>query len=390
MALKPEQELHAIFEDSYGHGSGVVFSRAPGRANLIGEHTDYNDGFVLPIALDRAVAMVGRATGAEQSRIYSIEFDEEKTFKVDDPLESIPSGWLRYAVAVGQVFAEQGYPLKNYDAIISGDVPIGSGLSSSAALEVAVAKFLEAVFDWEISSCQLALNCQQAEHRVGVNCGIMDQFTSVHAKDDHAFFLDCRTLEYKHVPFPKKDITVVMCDTGMRHNLADTEYNQRRARCYEAADHFKKHIPGLTALRDIGIEFFQKYESELTDIARKRARHVITENQRVLDSVEKLTQGLFVEFGELVNESHNSLRDDYEVSCDELDILVEAARKLPGTYGSRLVGAGFGGCTINLIKPDSVDEFCATVSDEYHTNFGRAPRIHTCKPSGGAFAKKYE
>jgi len=388
MGLKSDNELGSLFAGFFGRGEGAVLSRAPGRANLIGEHTDYNDGFVLPIALDRSVVMVGRATDADESRIYSVDFDEEETFKAGTPPDRIQSGWLRYVAAVEQVFGEKGFRTGNFDAIISGDVPIGSGLSSSAALEVATAKLLQKLFDWDVENQWLALNCQTAEHRVGVKCGIMDQYTAVHAKDDHAIFLDCRTLEIRYVPFPKEKVKIVMCDTGLRHNLAETEYNQRRLSCYEAVAALKPHMEGITALRDVTMADLEKHRDEMSPVAFKCARHVITENERVLKSVERLTEGDIEEFGRLVDESHNSLRDDYQVSCPELDTLVEAARSFPGTFGARLVGAGFGGCTINLVQPDVVNEFCAAVSDEYHRNFGRSPRIHTCNPAGGAIAKK--
>ena len=388
MNIKDDQSLKSLFEGFYGSGGTIVISRAPGRINLIGEHTDYNDGFVLPIGLDRSVVVAGRARSEDPCGVYSFDFDEQVYFDVAEPLDRVHAGWPRYVAAVCRVFAEKGFRVEPFEAVIGGDIPIGSGLSSSAALEVSTATFLAALFDWKIDSRQLALNCQAAEHLVGVNCGIMDQFTAVHAHPDSALFLDCRTLEMKYVPLPHDRIKVVICDTGVRHNLADTAYNERRESCRKAVEALRRFLPGIAALRDVSLSDFERNEEKLDPILRKRARHVVSENQRVLDSIEALRRGNLREFGRLLNASHESLKNDYEVSCPELDTLVAGARKHTGTYGARLVGAGFGGCTINIVEPEGLNDFSSAVSEEYKRAYGRSPKIYPCSPAAGAKAVK--
>jgi len=332
--------------------------------------------------------VAGRVATNPSCNVYSADFDEKHAFALGAPIEQLPAGWSRYLAAVCEVFAKKGYPVAPFEAVVLGDVPIGSGLSSSAALEVATAKLLEALFAWEIDPDQLALNCQAAEHRVGVNCGIMDQFAAVHAKPDAAILLDCRTLEIEYVPLPRDEIKLVICDTGVWHNLANTAYNRRRESCSKAVDALREFLPDIRALRDVSIEDFARYQDRLDPILRKRARHVITENQRVLDSIDALRANDLDAFGALLYQSHESLKTDYEVSGPELDALVEGARAHSGTYGARLVGAGFGGCTLNVIRPDTVDEFCTTVSEVYKRTFGGSPRIYPCNPAGGAKAEK--
>lgn len=355
--------------------------RAPGRVNLIGEHTDYNDGFVLPIAIDRAVWIAARERDDNIVRMLSLDFDNTcSEFSLDVPIaRDDANAWSNYVRGVAEALQQRGAKLRGVDLAIHGDVPRGSGLSSSAALEVCAATMFVEIGKLVISKVEIAKLCQQAENDfVGVKCGIMDQFVSTLAQENHALLIDCRDLSYQNVPLPR-GATIVVCDTAKRRGLVDSEYNTRRAECEQAAKLF-----GVKALRDVSIENFQQRENELPTIVAKRARHIITENARVLQAVDEARQNDLKLFGALMNASHTSLRDDYQVSCAELDTMVEIARVQRGCFGARLTGAGFGGCTVNLVADDAVESFVVNVSREYQTRTGRTPQIHACHAVNGA------
>ncbi len=355
--------------------------RAPGRVNLIGEHTDYNDGFVLPIAIDRAVWIAAREHDDPIVRMLAFNFGNARSaFSLDAPIQrDDTNAWSNYVRGVAWALQQRGAKLHGVDLAIHGDVPRGSGLSSSAALEVCAATMFVAMANLTIDKVEIAKLCQQAENDfVGVKCGIMDQFVSTLAQENHALLIDCRDLAYQNVPLPR-GATIVVCDTMKRRGLVDSEYNTRRAECEQAARFF-----GVKALRDVSIENFRQRENELPRIVAKRARHVITENARVLQAVDAAKHNDLEKFGARMNASHESLRDDYQVSCAELDTMVEIARAQRGCFGARLTGAGFGGCTVNLVADDSVEAFCANVAREYQARTRLVPQIYACRAVSGA------
>lgn len=351
--------------------------------NLIGEHTDYNDGFVLPAAIQMQTT-VGIAPGAErQLTLFSNNYNERVEFSVDLLPATPQRHWSDYAVGVARELLKKGIHLPGACLLIDGEVPEGAGLSSSASLEVAVCGAFLALALTQMAGAEMALLCQRAENEfVGARCGIMDQFVSVHGKKDHALLLDCRSLEYRHQPI-LEDVRLVICNTMVRHSVAGGEYNQRRRECEEAAEFFARVVPGAKALRDISLAVFEKHGAALPAVVQKRCRHVITENARVIEAGEALTRRDLQRFGELMRESHTSLRDDFRVSCAELDIMVELATQLDGVYGARMTGGGFGGCTINLVKSQKVETFKNHVVAGYEKATGRHPEIYVCTAGDG-------
>jgi len=355
--------------------------RAPGRVNLIGEHTDYNDGFVLPMAIDREMLIAARKRDDHRVRMVALDLGGLRSeFSLDAPIEHDDANkWSNYLRGVAWALQQRGTALPGLDMAIHGNVPVASGLSSSAALEVATATTFQTMAGFEMNKVELARLCQQAENEfVGMRSGIMDQFISALAQADHALLIDCRDLSYRNVPLPR-GAAIVVCDTMKRRGLVDSEYNRRRAECEEAAKRL-----GVKALRDASLESFARLEKELPPNVAKRARHVITEDARVLQAVTAAGNNDLDAFGRLMNESHESLRDDYAVSCAELDTMVEIARQQPGCLGARLTGAGFGGCTVNLVRESAVDQFAANVAQEYQARVRVAPPIYVCRAMDGA------
>ena len=351
---------------------------APGRVNLIGEHTDYNDGFVLPAAIDRHVLMAVSPRDDRQVHLVAADFGARTSFSLDDVVHDKTQRWSEYQRGVAWALQGAGYTLRGMNAVLSSDVPVGSGLSSSAAIEVAMAYAFQLMSDLELDGVERALLCQKAENQfVGMNCGIMDQYIVSLGRRGHALLIDCRSLEYELVPVPD-GCDVVICDTKKRRGLVDSEYNRRRQECERGAS-----ILGATALRDISVETFVARQNELDEITRMRCRHVITENQRTLDGVAALRDGDVARFGELMNDSHTSLRDDYEVSCHELDLMVEAAQRQPGTLGSRMTGAGFGGCTVSLVRSEHSPAFVTQVAQAYTESTGVVPDVYVCQAEDG-------
>ncbi len=362
-----------------------IVVRAPGRVNLIGEHTDYNDGYVLPMAIDAQIMLAGSLRNDQEVHLYSLDFQSGDRFSLQDLERSTAATWTNYIRGVCAKFLEFT-PLKGMNIVLTGNVPQGAGLSSSAALEVGSALLIRSLNGLDTGAVELIKLAQRAENEfVGVNCGIMDQFISMLGKQGHVLFLDCRSLDYDLVPAPfaVNQASVVVIDSGVKRGLVSSEYNLRRSQCEKAVEELKKDLPHIRALRDVSVMNLDLVEKLPLDL-RKRARHVITENQRVLDAVKFLAAGKLQEFGQLMNQSHTSLRDDYEVSCKELDLLVELAQSVPGTYGSRMTGAGFGGCTVSLVADHSIDQLKAVVLEHYPHQTGLQPRIYVFNASEGA------
>ena len=352
--------------------------RSPGRVNLIGEHTDYNDGFVLPMAIDREIWIALRGREDRRVVVHSIDYGQPGEFSLEG-LTKEDSGWVEYLKGTAWSLQEAGHELAGWEGVLVGDVPLGAGLSSSAALEMATARAFAAVggLDWDpVAMAKLG---QRAEARwIGVNCGIMDQLIAAAGQAGHALLIDCRSLETQPVPFPE-GVVVVVLDTSTRRGLVDSEYNERRARCESAADFF-----GVPALRDVDFDLFQRLASDLDETTQRRALHVITENDRTLQAVEAMRRGEVEALGVLMNKSHESLRDDYEVSSDALNAMVEAAQQHRACYGARMTGAGFGGCAVALVETEVADDFVEHTTAEYRDKTGHDPAIYVCRATNGA------
>ena len=352
--------------------------------NLIGEHTDYNDGFVMPAALDFSTWV--RLAPLEQHRlqIYSENFNEEVDVDLDDANLAARGHWSDYPIGVAVTLERAGYRLRGARLRIRGDVPIGSGLSSSAAIEVATACALAANSGLKIDSRELALLCQRAENEfVGARVGIMDQFVALFGEERRALLLDCRSLEYKLLPVPET-VRLVVCNTMVKHELASSEYNERRAQCEAGVKHLAQFLSHVKTLRDVTLADLEQYGRDLSNVIYRRCRHVVTENARVLSAAAALDGSDLQRFGQLMAESHVSLRDDYQVSCRELDLMVQLASDIEGVYGARMTGGGFGGCTINLVAAPHVENFSRRVAEGYEQGTGLKPEIYTCEASRGA------
>ncbi len=354
--------------------------RAPGRVNLIGEHTDYNDGFVLPMAVNYDVRIAMRARPDRMVQLYSVDFDMPDSFALDDIVKAREgAGWSNYVRGVAQILQREGYILGGMDAAISGDIPRAAGLSSSAALELASITAWRLENRLNIGPVRAALIGQRAENQfVGVRCGIMDQFISSLGKEGHALLIDCRSLDYKPVPLPA-GIAIVVTDSGIKRGLVDSAYNERRAQCEEAA-----RLLGVKALRDVSVEMFEENKHKLSLVTMKRARHVVTEDQRTWDSAAALERGDVETFGKLMNESHASMRDDFENSTPDMDVLVKIQQETPGCYGARMTGGGFGGCSVALVRNDAVYGLEQTILTQYPARTGRKPQVYICHASQGA------
>lgn len=357
--------------------------QAPGRVNLIGEHTDYNDGFVLPAAIQFRTTAVIAARPDGKLVLESLNYGETAEFALSELPLRARNHWSDYVIGVARKLGEQGIHLSGASLLIYGDVPQGAGLSSSASIEVAVARAFVELASSTMDGTKLAQLCQSAENEfVGTRCGIMDQFVAIHAKRGHALLLDCRALTYQHQPLPE-GVALVICDSMVRHALAGGEYNLRRKECEAGAQFFAVRKPGVRALRDVAMEDFRKFEADLPEPVRRRCRHVIAENARVLEAAEDLKRHNLQRCGELMHASHASLRDDFQVSCRELDMLVELACKIKGVYGARMTGGGFGGCTINLVESGEVDSFRAKMAEGYERATGTRPEIYVCSAGDG-------
>jgi galactokinase len=372
-----QQLIRQAFERHF-QASPRWMVRAPGRVNLIGEHTDYNDGFVLPLAIDRAVWIALRPRSDRQVLAHSLDFVETTTFALDS-LSRTGGGWAEYVKGVAWALRESGHTLHGWEGVLAGDVPVGAGLSSSAALELAVARAFAVVSDLPWDAASMARLGQRAENEwVGVRCGIMDQMISAAGRAGHALLIDCRSLHTEAAPLPP-GTTVVVLDTATRRGLVDSAYNERRSQCEAAARAF-----GVAALRDVSAARFEAEAGRLDDLTRRRARHVVTENERTLQAAEAMRRGDGVALGRRMNASHASLRDDFAVSSRELDMMVECGRAHPACLGIRMTGAGFGGCAVALIHGEQAEAFTSTVAASYQAATGIKPVLYVCAATDGA------
>lgn len=358
---------------------------AYGRVNLIGEHTDFNGGFVLPAALDRETVVAAVKREDRIIRVRSLNLSKGEEIDLDAPQQKLRGSWLDYVEGVARVLEQRGHTLNGADLLILSDVPSGAGLSSSAALEVSVGLALSEMSGHKIERKELALIGQQAEHEfVGAKVGIMDQFVAALGRPGQALLIDCRDLTSEAVSFDTERAVIVICNTGVKHSLASSEYNVRRHECEEGVRLLREFMPGIEYLRDVSSADLALYGNKLPEVIRKRVRHIVTENERTLKAAKVLADSDFEKFGEYMRQSHSSLRDDFEVSCDELNVMAEIAGTLPGVYGARMTGGGFGGSTVNLVGRENVDEFTARILPEYEKRTGREGTIYIVDPSHDA------
>jgi galactokinase len=377
------EKLRPRFREIYAQEPELY--RAPGRVNLIGEHTDYNDGYVFPAAIDLFTWIAIAPNPDKAIRVRSENLHESVEFGVDSgALGQLPKEpWSRYVSGVARALEENGHALRGANVLIQGEVPIGAGVSSSAALEVAVGYALLANAGVRIECRKLAQLCQRAENDfVGTRCGIMDQLASACSKQDHALLLDCRSLEFRMLRVPS-ELRLVICNTMVKRELASSAYNTRRAECEEGVRILAQRFPGVRALRDVTFEQLESCRGTMAQNIYKRCRHVVTEDQRVLFAADALSRHRLDDLARAMAESHASLRDDYEVSCAELDLLVDLAAGQTGVHGSRMTGAGFGGCTINLVEAHAVDAFRHRLSADYKKRTGLTPDIFICNAANG-------
>ncbi len=355
---------------------------APGRVNLIGEHIDYNDGFVMPMAIDRYVVIAGGPSDQPGATLYSVNLDDESTVPLDADSRPDSMHWSNYPRGVIAGVAASGHEVPPFKAVLNSNVPTGGGLSSSAALEVATATLLESILGFTMDPVEKALLCQKAEHDfAGVPCGIMDQFSSVLCQLDHVLLLDCRSQTFEQVPFMIDDLSVLITNSGVKHELSNGEYATRRKQCEDAVAAID-----ASSLRDISMDQLQASESAMSPVIFQRARHVVSEIARTVAAAEAMKSSQWQTLGQLMYESHESLSKDFEVSCAELDLLVELARETPGVLGSRMTGGGFGGCTVTLVKTDQLDAAMSAIAEKYAAKTDITPAMFATRPSQGAHA----
>lgn len=381
--------ISAIYRTKFG-SAPVHIARAPGRVNLLGEHVDYNDGFVLPAAIDRATYIAFSPTDTPHSTLVAADFAQQILFSAESVLtktqaDSSPlPDWGHYPAGIMWSLLEEKLPISSMNAVFASDVPRGSGLSSSASVEMAFMLAWQTLSGWILPPMQRALLGQKAENKyVGVNCGIMDQFASACGIENKLLLLDCRSLEWKTIPLPG-NVSIVVADTTIRRKLTSGEYNKRRDACEEAVRLLKRDLPDIQSLRDVSVEDFNRLAEKLPEEIEKRARHVVEEIERSNQAEVILEAGDIQNFGRLMNECHVSLRDLYEVSCPELDAMTRIAQSIEGCYGARLTGAGFGGCTVNLVASEKVEAFARTLAMDYEQKTRLRPEVYITRASNGA------
>lgn len=371
------------FKEQFGDNPTLLV-RAPGRINLIGEHTDYNNGFVLPAAIDKAIYFAISPRNDQKCVLYAHDLDDSYEFSLDN-LQKSEKGWANFLVGVlAEIMAKGKQINTGFNVVFGGDVPLGAGLSSSAAVESGIGFALNKLYNLEFSKLDLALIAQQAEHKyAGVNCGIMDMFASIHGKVNSVIKLDCQDLSFEYFPFNFPDYTLVLCNTGVKHNLGDSEYNQRRAECEEGIRILQKPFPQVDSLRDVTIPMLRSQADKLSSVVYQRCKYVVEEIERVTIACKALENGDVATFGQKMYETHEGLSKDYEVSCPELDFLVEQSQNFETVVGARMMGGGFGGCTINLVKVDAVDKFIEKISFAYNQAFNIELQTYKVKISNG-------
>ncbi|SEW33830.1 galactokinase [Chitinophaga arvensicola] len=348
---------------------------SPGRINLIGEHTDYNDGFVLPAAIDKKIVYAVALNNTQQCNAHAVFTNETVSFQLND-VKPTP-GWINYLMGVVNQLQERGLPVEGFDCVVTGDIPVGAGMSSSAAVEGGLVMALDRIFGYGLDRMEMALIGQKAEHTFpGVKCGIMDQFANLHGKKDQVMRLDCRSLEFEYFPFKFPDYKIVLCNSMVHHSLASSEYNVRRQQCEEGVKAIQANHPTVKSLRDADMGMLNEVRSQLSGKVYDRCHYVIEEIQRVQDATALLKKGDLQAFGELMYATHEGLSKLYEVSCPELDFLVSLARERAEVAGARVMGGGFGGCTINLVKADKVDEYVAFIKSRYQDQYGKEPEVY--------------
>jgi galactokinase len=377
-----KEEIIALFREKFDEKTPEVYT-APGRINLIGEHTDYNGSFVFPGAVDKGITAAIRLNGTNKVRAYALDLDEYSEFGFNE--EDIPKeGWAKYIFGVCREIIKRGGKIEGFDTVFSGNVPLGAGMSSSAALECTYAYALNDMLNLGIDKFELAKIGQATEHNyVGVKCGIMDQFISLFGKKGHLVRLDCKTMEYEYFPFDPQGYRLVLLDTQVKHELASSAYNKRRESCERVVAAIRKNHPEVEFLRDANMDMLNEVKNDISEEDYKRAKYVIEETQRVLDVSEALKKGDYETVGKKMYETHEGMSKLYEVSCEELDFLNDIAKKC-GVTGSRVMGGGFGGCTINLVKDELHDKFIEDAKAQFKTKYGYEPKVYDVVISDGA------
>lgn len=377
------EQLRRQFREKFNNDPLLI--AAPGRVNLIGEHTDYNEGFVLPGAVDKKMYVAMAENNTSTINVYANQFKETYSFSLEGikPVD----GWMNYLLGVTYHILDKGKTIRGVDVIIDGDVPVGAGMSSSAALTSAYGFALNEIFKLGFSRMDLAFIGQKTEHTfVGVMCGIMDQFASLHGKKGHVMKLDCRSLEYEYIPFDFPDYNIVLVNSMVSHSLAGTEYNVRRQQCEEGVAILKKHYPHINSLRDVSLEVLGLHQHELPAIVYDRCWYVVSEEQRLIKGCAALQQGDLTTFGRMMKATHQGLSKQYSVSCTELDFLAERAGFFEEVAGSRMMGGGFGGCTINIVKKDAVEQFTNKIQAAFNQLFRQVPLVYVTQIEDGAKA----
>ena len=370
MNEKIVNEVKSSFEQRFGIEPIVI--KAPGRINLIGEHTDYNNGFVLPAAVDQAIYLAIGKSGSSESTLVSLDMDQTFEFSINDFQPTKEKLWANYLMGVVAEIQKSGREVTGFNIVFSGDVPQGSGMSSSAALECGTCFALNELFDLSIPKVEMVKMSQKAEHNyAGVMCGIMDQFASMMGSADHALLLDCESLEYRHFPIELTDHIIVLCNSNVSHNLADSEYNIRRKQCEEGVSLLQKYFPEIKSLRDVSLEQLNAHQSELSDVVYKRCKYVIEENERVMSMTKAMEAGEIDALGEILTIAQEGMRSGYEISCPEIDFMADFANNREDVVGARMMGGGFGGCTINLVNKGSEDQFISELNAAYKEQFNK-------------------
>ncbi|HUP13725.1 MAG TPA: galactokinase [Niastella sp.] len=375
------QKLQQAFKERYNKEATII--AAPGRVNLIGEHTDYNSGFVLPGAVDKKIYVAIAPNRTNTVNVFANQFNESYSFSID--VSEPHRGWMNYLLGVTYHIQQKGKKIEGVDLVIDGDIPVGAGMSSSAALCSAYGFALNELFRLGLSRMDLAFIGQKTEHTfVGLQCGIMDQFASLHGKKGHVMKLDCRSLEFEYIPFDFPAYKIVLVNSMVSHTLASSEYNVRRKQCEEGIALLKKHYPDITSLRDIEPAQLLQHKDELPPIVFDRCSYVVYEKERVLASCEALKGNDLAKFGKLMYATHEGLSKKYSVSCTELDFLVECAQHITGVAGARMMGGGFGGCTINIVQTDAVENFSQKIQSAFTNLFKKTPEVYVTQIEDGA------
>lgn len=378
-----EQKIAEQFRNSYPQSSAPLIVRSPGRINIIGEHTDYNEGFVLPAAIDKAIYVAISPRDDNEIHLYAGDYDETHVVTVDT-LAPSDKQWPNYILGVADQFQKRGYEIKGFNLAIDGDVPLGAGLSSSAAVECATAFALNELFNLQISKLEMVKTAQLAEHTfAGVMCGIMDQFASMFGKKDHAIKLDCRSLDYEFIPLELNDYKILLLNTNVKHSLSSTEYNTRRQQCEQGVEWIKQYKPEVRSLRDATMQMLDEYVLPKDKLIYKRCKYVVEEIQRLLEGCNDLKHGDLQALGKKMFRTHEGLSKEYEVSCKELDILVDAVKHEPSVAGARMMGGGFGGCTINIVKEEAIELLLKKVSEVYTAQTQLSLSAYIVQPENG-------